>query len=230
MSFDPQRYAMEYHIIGFRECASEVARYLVTIEGMDIQDPLRLRLMSHLQCFLSQRELSAKSSTNSTWCGLPNSYQAGYNAHIATPITAQHQQNSNPHNYNPPSSSYMLGSSYLSSSYAPDYSTTSDYGTSLSSSASQNLSSSSHHATTSGGNNNNTSASPAPVPSVESQQPQDSQQQPIYAELTSINDKVHQNYSYENSGQPFGNGVNNNGYNNLNSKPYRPWHPDTMAY
>lgn len=223
MSFDPQRYAMEYHIIGFRECASEVARYLVTIEGMDIQDPLRLRLMSHLQCFLSQRELSAKTSTNTAWCGLPNTYQSGYNAHITAPITAQHpQQNINPHNYNP-SSSYMLGSSY----YAPDYSTTSDYGTSLSSSgASQNLSTS-HHASTSG-SNNNTSASPAPVPSsVESQQPQDTQQQPIYAELTSIQDKHHQNYNYENSGQSFGNVVNNNGYNN--AKPYRPWHPDTMA-
>lgn len=60
-SYDPQRFAMDYHIIGFRECAAEVARYLVTIEGMDIQDPLRLRLMSHLQYFVQQRELSAKS-------------------------------------------------------------------------------------------------------------------------------------------------------------------------
>lgn len=222
MSFDPQRYAMEYHIIGFRECASEVARYLVTIEGMDIQDPLRLRLMSHLQCFLSQRELSAKSSTNSTWCGLPNTYQSGYNAHMATPITQHQQQNPNPHNYNP-SSSYMLGSSYLGSNYTSDYSTTSDYGTSLNTSASQNLST--PHTTTSG---NNTSASPAPVPSTVESQTQDAQQQPIYAELTSINDKVHQNYNYENSSQSFGNGVNNN-YNNLNSKPYRPWHPE-MAY
>lgn len=225
MSFDPQRYAMDYHIIGFRECATEVARYLVTIEGMDIQDPLRLRLMSHLQCFLSQRELSAKSSTNSTWCGLPNTYQAGYNAHIPTPIN---QQNSNPHNYNPSSSSYMLGSSYLGSNYATEYSSTSDYGT-LSTSASQNLSTS-HHASSTSGSNNNTSASPAPVPSsVESQQPQDPQQQPIYAELTSINDKVHENYNYENPNQSFGNGVNN-GY--INSKPYRPWHGthDAMAY
>lgn len=60
-SYDPQRFAMDYHLIGFRECAAEVARYLVTIEGMDIQDPLRLRLMSHLQYFVQQRELSAKS-------------------------------------------------------------------------------------------------------------------------------------------------------------------------
>lgn len=53
---------MDYHNIGFRECAAEVARYLVTVEGLDIQDPLRLRLMSHLQCFSAQRELAAKQS------------------------------------------------------------------------------------------------------------------------------------------------------------------------
>lgn len=53
---------MDYHCLGFRECASEVARYLVTIEGMDVQDPLRLRLMSHLQCYSAQRELAAKSA------------------------------------------------------------------------------------------------------------------------------------------------------------------------
>ncbi|XP_017484195.1 PREDICTED: hairy/enhancer-of-split related with YRPW motif protein-like [Rhagoletis zephyria] len=63
-SYDPQRFAMDYHIIGFRECAAEVARYLVTIEGMDIQDPLRLRLMSHLQYFVQQRELSVKSCSS----------------------------------------------------------------------------------------------------------------------------------------------------------------------
>uniref|UniRef100_A0A182S9I5 Orange domain-containing protein n=1 Tax=Anopheles maculatus TaxID=74869 RepID=A0A182S9I5_9DIPT len=61
-SYDPQRFAMDYHIIGFRECVAEVARYLVTIEGMDVQDPLRLRLMSHLQCFATQRELSSKAN------------------------------------------------------------------------------------------------------------------------------------------------------------------------
>lgn len=62
MSFDAQRIAVDYHIVGFRECATEVARYLVTMEGMDIQDPLRLRLMSHLQCFVAQRELQLKSN------------------------------------------------------------------------------------------------------------------------------------------------------------------------
>ncbi|XP_072029436.1 hairy/enhancer-of-split related with YRPW motif protein 1-like [Amphiura filiformis] len=53
-------YAMDYRVLGFRECASEVARYLVTVEGMDIQDPLRLRLMSHLQCYMAQREFQSR--------------------------------------------------------------------------------------------------------------------------------------------------------------------------
>lgn len=55
---------MDYHSIGFRECAAEVARYLVSVEGMDVQDPMRLRLMSHLQCFATQRELSNKPVTS----------------------------------------------------------------------------------------------------------------------------------------------------------------------
>ncbi|KAG8225249.1 hypothetical protein J437_LFUL008786 [Ladona fulva] len=59
---DPHKFAMDYHGLGFRECAAEVARYLVTVEGLDVQDPLRLRLMSHLQCFAAQRELSSSSS------------------------------------------------------------------------------------------------------------------------------------------------------------------------
>ncbi|OTF80569.1 hairy/enhancer-of-split related with YRPW motif protein-like, partial [Euroglyphus maynei] len=62
-SFDPHKFATDYHIIGFRECAAEVARYLVIHEGLDFQDPLRLRLISHLQCYSAQREISLKSST-----------------------------------------------------------------------------------------------------------------------------------------------------------------------
>jgi len=59
---------MDYHSIGFRECASEVARYLVANEGMDLQDPMRLRTMSHLQCYAAQRELALKSSAHaSVW-------------------------------------------------------------------------------------------------------------------------------------------------------------------
>ncbi|XP_013792589.1 hairy/enhancer-of-split related with YRPW motif protein-like, partial [Limulus polyphemus] len=67
-SFDPHKYAADYHSLGFRECATEVARYLVAIEGMDLQDPLRLRLMSHLQCYAAQRELVMKpSASHNPW-------------------------------------------------------------------------------------------------------------------------------------------------------------------
>ncbi|EDS25871.1 bHLH protein Hesr-1/Hey1 [Culex quinquefasciatus] len=88
-SYDPQRFAMDYHIIGFRECVAEVARYLVTIEGMDVQDPLRLRLMSHLQCFATQRELTTKATaTSPAWShggSAAGSYQpAAYAPHAAT--------------------------------------------------------------------------------------------------------------------------------------------------
>lgn len=89
MSFDPQRYAMDYHVIGFQECVSEVARYLIAHEGMDIQNPLRMRLLSHLRCFAAQRELSIKSAAaptpvvaNQGWTPTPASAypltQSGY--------------------------------------------------------------------------------------------------------------------------------------------------------
>lgn len=85
-AYDPQRYAMDYHSIGFRECAAEVARYLVSCEGLDIQDPLRLRLMSHLQCFAAQRELAAKSAN---W-GYPSTPVPQY---PSTPVPTQPQHN-----------------------------------------------------------------------------------------------------------------------------------------
>ncbi len=58
---------MDYRSVGFRECAAEVARYLVTCEGMDIQDPLRLRLMSHLQCYSAQREVQKANLPGQGW-------------------------------------------------------------------------------------------------------------------------------------------------------------------
>ncbi|XP_052861310.1 hairy/enhancer-of-split related with YRPW motif protein [Anopheles cruzii] len=111
-SYDPQRFAMDYHIIGFRECVAEVARYLVTIEGMDVQDPLRLRLMSHLQCFATQRELSTKANaaaTSPAWShGSATAYPvaaAAAAAAVAYPATHHgtsgyyhpHHQNYSPH-------------------------------------------------------------------------------------------------------------------------------------
>ena len=62
---DPHTVALDYRYVGFRECAAEVARYLVAVEGMDLQDPLRMRLLSHLQCYSAQREAAAKASLQS---------------------------------------------------------------------------------------------------------------------------------------------------------------------
>ncbi|CAO1400701.1 unnamed protein product [Diamesa tonsa] len=139
IGFDPQRFAMDYHIIGFRECASEVARYMISVEGMDIQDPMRLRLMSHLQCFVAQRELSVKTSgtpgsTNTNW---QNSYQPNYSTQsyqsYPTPqITPNNQQHAQQHHQNSFNSSYMT-------SPTTSYSNTSNNSSLLSSTATSQL-------------------------------------------------------------------------------------------
>ncbi|CAG11146.1 unnamed protein product [Tetraodon nigroviridis] len=54
--FDAHALAMDYRGLGFRECLAETARYLSIIEGLDGADPLRLRLVSHLNSYASQRE------------------------------------------------------------------------------------------------------------------------------------------------------------------------------
>ena len=221
---------MDYHIIGFRECASEVARYLVTIEGMDIQDPMRLRLMSHLQCFAAQRELSVKSSVNSSsnWSHIQTSYQPnyasqGYQGYPATSPAVAGQQNQ-ANSQNTFNASFAPGSSttYLNStgtSHSPEYST-SGYGTA------NNTSSSSNTASTTS-------------PSVEQNSTSEQQQngsQPIYTDLSNSHDRLnlgetHYN-SYANPNQLYAipsNGSYAAGNINNNSKPYRPWHPE-MAY
>ncbi|XP_017275995.1 hairy/enhancer-of-split related with YRPW motif protein 1 [Kryptolebias marmoratus] len=54
--FDAHALAMDYRGLGFRECLAETARYLSIIEGLDSTDPLRIRLVSHLNSYASQRE------------------------------------------------------------------------------------------------------------------------------------------------------------------------------
>lgn len=52
--FDFHSLAMDFMGIGFRECLTEVARYLSSVEGLDSSDPLRVRLVSHLSSCASQ--------------------------------------------------------------------------------------------------------------------------------------------------------------------------------
>nr|CAD7401939.1 unnamed protein product [Timema cristinae] len=122
LTCDPHKFAMDYHNLGFRECASEVARYLVTVEGLDIQDPLRLRLMSHLQCFAAQRELATKqSSGNVPWSYGPADPGNCVSQHYSSPpTTAQQPPPPPPPSYD--SSSHVPTSSSASSNLAASYS------------------------------------------------------------------------------------------------------------
>lgn len=248
IGFDPQRFAMDYHIIGFRECASEVARYMISVEGMDIQDPMRLRLMSHLQCFVAQRELSVKTSgtpgsTNASW---QNSYQPNYTSqsyqsYPATQITPNHQQHAQQQHQNSFNSSYMTSptTSYLSTpnnssllsstatSQLPEYS--SAYVASDSSSANTST-----IPTTA--SNISSSTTPSIIDSATSTTPNEQlDSHPVYTDLSNTNDRIlnlgGSYLNYGNSNQLYGTN-NNNGYNNNanNSKPYRPWHPEMSAY
>ncbi|KAM4680707.1 hairy/enhancer-of-split related with YRPW motif protein 2 [Amazona ochrocephala] len=61
--FDAHSLAMDFMSIGFRECLTEVARYLSSVEGLDTSDPLRVRLVSHLSTCASQREAAAMTSS-----------------------------------------------------------------------------------------------------------------------------------------------------------------------
>jgi YRPW motif-containing protein len=78
---DHHRVAMDYHAIGFRDCAAEVSRYLITVEGMDVQDPLRLRLMSHLHAYSARGGGAAAPNGGVAWA-------AGYAA-----VAAPHHHN-----------------------------------------------------------------------------------------------------------------------------------------
>ncbi|XP_015225267.1 hairy/enhancer-of-split related with YRPW motif protein 1-like [Cyprinodon tularosa] len=54
--FEAHALAKDYRSLGFRECMAETARYLSFVEGRDGTDSLRVRLVSHLSNYASQRE------------------------------------------------------------------------------------------------------------------------------------------------------------------------------
>ena len=53
---------LDYRLMGFREAVAEMARYMVSVEGMDVKDPLRLRVLNHLENYLAQRELAINAA------------------------------------------------------------------------------------------------------------------------------------------------------------------------
>ncbi|XP_066849214.1 hairy/enhancer-of-split related with YRPW motif protein 1 [Anser cygnoides] len=82
--FDAHALAMDYRSLGFRECLAEVARYLSIIEGLDASDPLRVRLVSHLNNYASQRE--AASSAHAGIGHIPWGSAFGHHPHISHPL------------------------------------------------------------------------------------------------------------------------------------------------
>lgn len=85
--FDAHALAMDYRGLGFRECLAETARYLSIIEGLDSTDPLRIRLVSHLNNYASQREAHSGLS-HLAW----GSAFGSPAAHLTHPLLLQHQQ------------------------------------------------------------------------------------------------------------------------------------------
>lgn len=57
---------MDFRSVGFRECAAEVARYLVAIEGLDSHDPLCVRLLSHLHYYPSTAPTASSPPTSAS--------------------------------------------------------------------------------------------------------------------------------------------------------------------
>ena len=85
---------VEHHGAGFRECMGEVSRYLVAVEGMHIEEPLRLRLMSHLHAFSATRAgsgywLAAGHGSGSGYSGYsgPDSSSAEHGGYLSVPVS-----------------------------------------------------------------------------------------------------------------------------------------------
>ncbi|XP_004639811.1 hairy/enhancer-of-split related with YRPW motif protein 1 isoform X1 [Octodon degus] len=82
--FDAHALAMDYRSLGFRECLAEVARYLSMIEGLDASDPLRVRLVSHLNNYASQREAASGAHAGLGHIAWGSAF--GHHPHIAHPL------------------------------------------------------------------------------------------------------------------------------------------------
>lgn len=60
---DARALAVDYRSIGFRECLTEVVRYLGVLEGQSTADPIRLRLLSHLNNYVAEMEPSPAAAS-----------------------------------------------------------------------------------------------------------------------------------------------------------------------
>ncbi|KAM9851756.1 hairy/enhancer-of-split related with YRPW motif protein 1-like [Aulostomus maculatus] len=121
--FEAHALAKDYRSLGFRECLAETARFLSIIEGRDSTDPLRLRLVSHLSNYASQREVQT-GLEHLAW----GSAYGTAPAHLPHPLLLQHPQGRTPASRGssrPPSSSSSTCSASTASSPSTEASGTS---------------------------------------------------------------------------------------------------------
>ncbi|CAG6015540.1 unnamed protein product [Menidia menidia] len=112
--FEAHALAKDYRSLGFRECLAETARYLSIVEDRDTTDSLRVRLVSHLSNYASQREVHT-GLEHLAW----GSAYGTTPAHLPHHLLLQHPQGRTPvsrNNSSPPSSSSSSSSSSCSSS------------------------------------------------------------------------------------------------------------------
>lgn len=181
---------------------------MASAEGMDLQDPLRLRLMSHLQCFMNQRELSARATPSAlqppiSYSSCPPPFPPIY------PSAPHHQvQNYMPQGYH---QSISPVPNAQADSTTPAYARTSSHYVA--------------HPQMAGAASYQT---PSVVQSAATETTIDHHQGATYIELT--NSRTSQSYPNVpfSSADAYGT-ASNAAYNNNSSKPYRPWGAE-MAY
>ncbi|XP_029927338.1 hairy/enhancer-of-split related with YRPW motif protein 1-like [Myripristis murdjan] len=111
--FEAHALAKDYRSLGFRECLAETARYLSIIEGRDSADPLRVRLVSHLSNYASQREVHTGLG-HLAW----GSAYGTAPSHLTHPLLLQHPQGRTPASRSSSSPPCSSSSSTSSSSSA----------------------------------------------------------------------------------------------------------------
>jgi len=119
--FDAHSLAMDYRGLGFRECLAETARYLSIIEGRDSSDPLRVRLVSHLSNYGSQREMH-NGLGHLAWSS--SAFGSGP-AHLSHPMLLQHPHARMPTSRTSSSNTPSSSSSSASTSSSPSSSSSS---------------------------------------------------------------------------------------------------------
>ncbi|XP_042172880.1 hairy/enhancer-of-split related with YRPW motif protein 1-like [Oncorhynchus tshawytscha] len=125
--FEAHALAKDYRSLGFRECLSETARYLSIMEGWNSVDPLRVRLVSHLNNYASQRDIHTGLTGHPGQLAWGSALRTP-SAHLPHPLLPLPQGRTlAPHSTSSPPSSCSISSSSssMSSSCSTDTSVTS---------------------------------------------------------------------------------------------------------